>query len=83
MGSSMAWVGESVTNSLSRPHHHKERIPKWAQESPLSPYSRTGTLVETFLTRAMWKVPEDLREVYTIVEDAGSVHTSVEECGRM
>ena len=31
----------------------------------------------------MWKVPDDLGEVYTIVEDARSVHTSVEECGRM
>ena len=31
----------------------------------------------------MWKVPEDLGEVYTIVEDARSVHISVEECGRM
>ena len=31
----------------------------------------------------MWKVPEDLGEVYTIVEHAGSVHTCVEECGRM
>ena len=39
--------------------------------------------METSLTRAMWKVPEDLREFYTIVEDARSVHTSVEECGRM
>ena len=39
--------------------------------------------METSLTRAMWKVPKDLREFYTIVEDARSVHTSVEECGRM
>ena len=35
------------------------------------------------MTRAMWKVLEDPREVYTIVEDAGSVHTCVEECERM
>ena len=35
------------------------------------------------MTRAMWKVLEDLGEVYTIVEDARSVHTCVEECGRM
>ena len=33
-GSSMAWVGESVTNSLSRPYHPMGRIPQWAQESP-------------------------------------------------
>ena len=39
--------------------------------------------METSLTKAMWKVPEDLGEVYTIVEDARSVHTGVEECGRM
>ena len=39
--------------------------------------------METFLTRAMWKVLEDPGELYTIVEDAGSVHTCVEECGRM
>ena len=38
--------------------------------------------METSLTRAMWKVLEDLGEVYTIVEDAGSVHTCVEESGR-
>ena len=39
--------------------------------------------METSLTRAMWKVPEDPGEVYTIVEHAGNVHTCVEECGRM
>ena len=31
----------------------------------------------------MWKVPEDLGEVYTIVEHAVGVHTCVEECGTM
>ena len=46
-------------------------------------------VMETSLTRVMWKVPEDLGEVYTIVEvftiveDDGSVHTCMEECGRM
>ena len=45
-GSSMAWVGESVMNSLSRPHHHKGRIPQWAQESPSSPYVRRGNVLE-------------------------------------
>ena len=47
MGSSMAWVGESVTNTLSRPHHHKERFPQWAQESPSSPYIWRGNVLES------------------------------------
>ena len=45
-GSSMAWVGESVTNSLSRPQHPMGRIPQWAQESPSSPYIRRGNVLE-------------------------------------
>ena len=36
-----------VTNSLSRPHHHKGRIPQWAQESPSSPYIKRGNVLET------------------------------------
>ena len=45
-GTSMAWVGESVTNSLSRPQHHMGRILPWAQESPSSPYLRRGNVLE-------------------------------------
>ena len=45
-GSSMAWVGESVTNSLSRPQHPMGMIPQWAQESPSSPYIRRGNALE-------------------------------------
>ena len=45
-GTSMAWVGESVTNSLSRPQHPMGRIPQWAQESPSSPYIRRGNVLE-------------------------------------
>ena len=36
-----------VTNSLSRPHHHKGRIPQWAQESPSSPYIRRENVLKT------------------------------------
>ena len=32
--SSMAWVGESVTNSLSRPQHPMRRIPQWHKRAP-------------------------------------------------
>ena len=46
-GSSMAWVGESVTNSLFRPQHPMGRIPQWAQESPSSPYIRQGNVLDT------------------------------------
>ena len=45
-GSSMAWVGESVTNSLSRPQHPMGRIPQFAQKSPSSPYIRRGNVLE-------------------------------------
>ena len=46
-GSSMAWVGESVTNSLFRPQHPMGRIPQWAQESPSSPYIKRGNVLNT------------------------------------
>ena len=46
-GSSMAWVGESVTNSVFRPQHPMGRIPQWAQESPSSPYIRRGNVLDT------------------------------------
>ena len=46
-GSSMAWVGESVTNSLSTPQHPMGRIPQWAQENPSSPYIRRGNVLDT------------------------------------
>ena len=45
-GLSMAWVGESVTNSLSRPQHPMGRISQWAQETPSSPYIRRGNVLE-------------------------------------
>ena len=35
----------NVTNSLSRPHHHKGRVPQWAQESPSSLYIRRGNIL--------------------------------------
>ena len=44
MGSSMAWVGESVTGSFSRPHNHRGRIPPRVQVSPSRPYIRGNVL---------------------------------------
>ena len=43
----MAWVGESVIDSFSRPHHQRGRIPLWAQESPSRPYIRGENVLET------------------------------------
>ena len=47
MGSLMAWVGESVIGSFSRPHHHRRRIPIWAQVCPSRPYIREENVLET------------------------------------
>ena len=47
MGLKMAWEGESVTGSFSRPHHHRERIPPWAEWSPSMPYIEELKLLET------------------------------------
>ena len=47
MGLSMAWVGESVTGSFSRPYHHRGRIPPWAEWNLSMPYIEKAKLLET------------------------------------
>ena len=91
-GSSMAWVGESVTNSLSRPHHHKGRIRQWAQESPSSPYIRRGNVLETYGdffdqsyvegSRRPWKSLHSWRRCWKCPHTCGRIWKTM-ECGRV
>ena len=45
--SSMAWVGETVIGSFSRPCHHRGIVPLWVQVSSSRPYIRGGNVLET------------------------------------
>ena len=47
IGSSMAWVWESVTPSFSWTNPHMGRIPPCVQMSLLRPYVRGGNVLET------------------------------------
>ena len=90
--SSMAWVGESVANSLSRPHHHKGRIPQWAQKSPFSPYIKRGNVLETCgdyfdqsyvkNSRRPWRSLHNCRRCWRCPHMCGRMWKTM-ECGRV
>ena len=91
-GSSMAWVGESVMNSLSRPQHSMGRIPQWAQERPLSPYIRRVNVLEpcgdffdqSYMEgfRRPWRSLHNCRRCWKCPHICRRVWKNVEEYGR-
>ena len=81
-----------VMNSLSRPHHHKGRIPQWAQESPSSPYVRRGNVLEpcgdffdqSYVegSRRLWRSLHNCRRCWKCPHLCRRVWNNVEEYGR-
>ena len=81
--------GHSVTNSLSRPHHHKGRIPQWAQESPSSLYIRRKNVLDTcgdFFdqsyvegSRRPWRSLHNCRRCWKCTHMCGRVWKNVED----
>ena len=83
---------QGVTSSLSRPHHHKGRIPQWAQESPSSPYVRRGNVLEpcgdffdqSYVegSRRLWRSLHNCRRCWKCPHLCRRVWNNVEEYGR-
>ena len=91
-GSSMAWVGESVTKSLSRPQHPMGKIPQWVQESLSSPYIRRGNVLkpcgyffdQSYVkgSRRPWRSLHNCRRYWKCPHMCRRVWKNVEGCGR-
>ena len=85
-------LGLTVTSSLSRPHHHKGRIPQWAQESPSSPYVRRGNVLkpcgdffdQSYVegSRRLWRSLHNCIRCWKCPHLCRRVWNNVEEYGR-